>query len=230
MSKNSTAQQPAKKPFDIDEAFVRLRRAVEPFAKAALFELRDEGFTSAFEQLVACIISIRTYDETTVKVAPRLFKVARTPAEILQLSTDEIDALISPSTFHRGKAVQIHEIADRVMDEFNGELPCDYDVLTSLHGIGPKCTNLVLGIACDQPRIGVDIHVHRVTNRWGVIQTKTPELTTLALEKWLPKKYWVEINELLVPFGKHVCTGKLPKCSTCPLLEMCAQVGVTAHR
>jgi len=230
MPRNSINQQLPKKPFDIDEAFIRLRQAVEPFAKAALFELRDEGFTSAFEQLVACIISIRTYDETTIKVAPRLFKVARTPAEVFQLSTEEIDTLISPSTFHRGKAVQIHEIAGRIVDEFNGELPCDYEVLTSLRGVGPKCANLVLGIACNQPHIGVDIHVHRVTNRWGVIQTKTPELTTIALEKWLPKKYWIEINELLVPFGKHVCTGKLPKCSTCPLLEMCAQVGVTAHR
>lgn len=230
MPRNSKKQPLSKKPFDIDEAFVRLRQAVEPFAKAALFELRDKGFTSAFEQLVACIISIRTYDETTVKVAPRLFEVARTPAEIFRLSTDEIDALISPCTFHRGKAIQIHEIAGRIVDEFNGELPCDYEILTSLRGVGPKCANLALGIACDQPRIGVDVHVDRVTNRWGVIQTKTPELTTVALEKCLPKKYWVEINELLVPFGKHVCTGKLPKCSTCPLLEMCAQVGVTAHR
>ncbi len=230
MSRNLTNQQPSKKPFDVDEAFIRLRQAVEPFAKAALFELRDEGFTSAFEQLVACIISIRTYDETMVKVARQLFEVARTPAEIFQLSTDEIDTLISSCTFHSNKAIQIHEIAGRIVEEFNGELPCDYEVLTSLRGVGPKCANLVLGIACNQPSIGVDVHVHRVTNRWGVIQTKAPELTTIALEKWLPKKYWIEINELLVPFGKHVCTGQLPKCSTCPLLEMCAQVGVTAHR
>jgi endonuclease-3 len=229
MPQKSGDQQLLKKPFDVDKIFVRLRQAVEPFAKAALFELRDEGFNSVFEQLVACIISIRTYDETTIKVAPRLFKVARTPAEVFRLSTDEIDALISPCTFHRGKAVQIHEIASRIVDEFNGELPCDYEVLTSLRGIGPKCANLALGIACNQPRIGVDIHVHRVTNRWGIIQTKTPELTTMALEKKLPEKYWIELNELLVPFGKHICTGKLPKCSTCPLLEMCEQVGVTTH-
>jgi endonuclease-3 len=230
MPQKSVDQQLLKKPFDVDKAFVRLRQAVEPFAKAALFELRDEGFNSVFEQLVACIISIRTYDETTIKVAPQLFKVARTPAEVFRLSTDEIDALISPCTFHRGKAIQIHEIASRIVDEFNGELPCDYEVLISLRGIGPKCANLALGIACNQPRIGVDIHVHRVTNRWGIIQTKTPELTTMALEKTLQEKYWIELNELLVPFGKHICTGKLPKCSTCPLLEMCEQVGVMAHR
>jgi endonuclease-3 len=103
-------------------------------------------------------------------------------------------------------------------------------VLTSFKGVGPKCANLALGIACGQSRIGVDIHVHRVTNRWGVVSARSPEQTMLALEKILPKRYWVEINRLLVPFGKHICTGKLPKCSTCPVLEYCRQVGVTAHR
>ena len=88
----------------------------------------------------------------------------------------------------------------------------------------------MLGIACGQASIGVDVHVHRVTNRWGYVQTSTPVKTMAALQEKLPKRYWVEINALLVPFGKHVCTGSLPKCSTCPLLEMCRQVGVTAHR
>ncbi|MGH2369581.1 MAG: endonuclease III domain-containing protein, partial [Chloroflexota bacterium] len=85
-------------------------------------------------------------------------------------------------------------------------------------------------IACGQPRIGVDIHVHRVTNRWGYVQARTPELTMAALEATLPEKYWVEINRLLVPFGKHICTGTLPRCSTCPVLDMCQQVGVGTHR
>jgi endonuclease-3 len=98
----------------------------------------------------------------------------------------------------------------------------------SFHGVGPKCANLALGIACGLPLIGVDIHVHRVTNRWGYVQTATPEKTMTALQEKLPRAYWVEINALLVPFGKHVCTGTRPKCSTCPLLEMCRQVGVTS--
>jgi len=88
----------------------------------------------------------------------------------------------------------------------------------------------VLGIACGQPRIGVDIHVHRVTNRWGYVNTSTPEKTTAALEGILPHSYWIEINRLLVPFGKHICTGRLPRCSTCPVLDMCRQIGVTTHR
>jgi endonuclease III len=88
----------------------------------------------------------------------------------------------------------------------------------------------VLGIACGQARIGVDIHVHRVTNRWGYVHASTPEATMVELESKLPREYWVEINRLLVPFGKHVCTGALPRCSTCPVLDMCRQVGVSAHR
>ena len=116
------------------------------------------------------------------------------------------------------------------MEEHGGALPCDRDVLLSLHGVGPKCANLVLGIVCKQPCIGVDIHVHRVTNRWGLVQTTTPEKTMEALQTALPPAYWVEINALLVPFGKHVCTGTSPKCSTCPLLGMCEQVGVTKHK
>ena len=96
--------------------------------------------------------------------------------------------------------------------------------------MGPKCAGLALGIACGQARIGVDVHVHRVTNRWGVVATATPEQSIGALEAVLPERYWIEINQLLVPFGKHVCTGRLPKCSTCPVLEYCRQVGVTEHR
>ncbi|MDB5033923.1 MAG: Endonuclease [Chlorobi bacterium] len=220
----------AKLPFDIDLAVELMRVAVKGFADAAMFELYDQGYVSPFEQLVACIISIRTRDETTLPTARRLFARARTAAEVAELSVEQIDELIGESTFHEGKAIQIREIARRVVAEFGGELPCDRDTMLSLKGVGPKCSNLVLGIACGQPRIGVDIHVHRVTNRWGYVAASTPERTTLELEKVLPQRYWIEINRLLVPFGKHVCTGTLPRCSTCPLLGMCRQVGVEAHR
>ncbi len=207
-----------------------MREAVEPFPKAALFELAEEGFASPFEQLVACILSIRTLDEVMLTTARQLFARARTPAEIARLTADEIDQLIRASTFHERKAVQIREMALRVLEEYGGSLPCEAEVLLSFHGVGPKCAHLVLGIACGEARIGVDIHVHRVTNRWGYMQTRTPEETMRALEAKLPREYWVEINRLLVPFGKHICTGRLPRCSTCPVQEPCAQVGVTAHR
>ncbi|MGH2354512.1 MAG: endonuclease III domain-containing protein [Chloroflexota bacterium] len=208
----------------------RIGKAVRPFPKAMLFELAEDGFDSPFEVLIACMISIRTRDETSLPVARRLFARARTPAEMAALAPDEIDRLIRESSFHEAKARQIHAIATQAVEALGGQVPCDFDVLTSFAGVGPKCANLVLGIACGQPRIGVDIHVHRVTNRWGYVQARTPELTMAALEATLPDQYWVEINRLLVPFGKHICTGTLPRCSTCPVLDMCQQVGVGTHR
>jgi endonuclease-3 len=220
----------SKRPFDIDRAMERIGEAVRPVPKAALFELADEGFGSAFEILVACILSIRTRDETTLVCARKLFKLARAPETMSRLSPERIDAAIGASTFHEPKSRQIREIARRIVADHGGDLPCDGDVLTSFPGVGPKCANLVLGIACGEARIGVDIHVHRVTNRWGYVQEKTPEKTMAALEAKLPKRYWVEINRLLVPFGKHVCTGVRPKCSACPVLDMCRQVGVGEHR
>ena len=219
-----------KNPFDIGLAMRRIKAAVRTWPKAALFELAEEGFNSTFEQLVACIISIRTYDEVTLPVSRKLFERARTPAEASKLTYEELDALINLSTFHERKASQILAIARRAVDEYDGNIPCDSEVLRSFSGVGPKCANLVLGIACGEPFISVDIHVHRVTNRWGYVQTSTPEKTMVALEAKLPRRYWIEINRLLVPFGKHICTGNLPHCSTCPVLDMCQQVGVKAHR
>jgi len=195
-----------------------------------MFELYERGYTSLFEQLVACLLSIRTFDEISLPTAMALFAQARTPEAISRLTVAQIDNLIRASTFHERKAEQIHQIAQRAVTEYGGQLPCDRDVLLSFAGVGPKCANLALGVACGEPFISVDIHVHRVTNRWGYVVAPTPERTLAALETELPKEYWIEINRLLVPFGKHICTGHQPRCSTCPVLEMCRQVGVTAHR
>ena len=219
-----------KQPFKIGVALRRIRKAVEPFPKAALFELAAAGFDSPFELLVACIISIRTRDEVTLPTARRLFAKARTASAMARLTPTAIDALIAACTFHVNKAGQIQAMARRVVEEFDGSLPCDSATLLSFHGVGPKCANLVLGIACAQSYIGVDIHVHRVTNRWGYVAASTPEKTMAALAAKLPRRYWVEINSLLVPFGKHICTSARPKCSTCPVLNMCQQVGVLEHR
>lgn len=223
-------QSAEKRAFDIDTVMDGVREAVRPFPKAAMFELRDDGFATPFEQLVACILSIRTRDETSLVAARRLFSAARTPAALAAMDPDEIDAAIDDVTFHERKAVQIRDIAATVRDEHSGELPCDPALMQAFAGVGPKCANLAAGVACGTEVISVDIHVHRVTNRWGYVATKTPEQTMVALEQVLPRRYWIEINERLVPFGKHICTGTQPKCSTCPVLDMCRQVGVTAHR
>ena len=219
-----------KKPIDIDLMMDRIREAVKPYASAALFELYDDGHQTAFEQLVACIISIRTLDEVTLRLARRLFAVARTPEAVAALSVTEIDRLIYGTTFHERKAAQIQAIARSVVETYGGVLPCDQEILMSFAGVGNKCANLTLGIACGQKKISVDVHVHRITNRWAYVKTKTPEKTTEALMSVLPEKYWIEINRLLVPFGKHICTGLLPSCSTCVVLDMCRQVGVEKHR
>lgn len=219
-----------KTPFDIPEMFRRIEAAIAPFPKAALFDLYERGYNTLFEQLVACVISIRTLDETTIPVSLRLFGAARTPQQVSSLSLQQLEALLYGSTFPGQKAATIMGIAQKAVHEWGGELPADAEQLIRLKGVGPKCAHLALGIASGQMAIGVDIHVHRVTNRWGYVQAPTPEKTMKALEERLPQSEWVAINRLLMPFGKHICTGKLPKCSTCPVLEYCLQVGVEKHR
>lgn len=216
------------KDFDIDRAIALLQEAVAPFPKAAMFQLAEEGFDTLYEQLIACIISIRTYDEVSVPVSQRLLARARTPEQMVELEAEEILALIQGTTFAENKAPQIRQISEQILDEYGGELPADPKVLMQFKGVGPKCAHLALGVALGYPCISVDVHVHRVTNRWGYVATKSPEKTMTALEAKLPQPYWIEINRLLVPFGKHICRGNRPKCGHCPLVEMCAQVGVVA--
>ncbi|HEX6576173.1 MAG TPA: endonuclease III [Gemmatimonadaceae bacterium] len=220
----------AKKAFDIHTVVRRIRKEVEQYADAAMFDLRSHGYSSVFQQLVACIISIRTLDEVSLPVSIDLLKRAPTAEKMAALSEKQIDSIISRSTFHEQKARNIREIARRAVKEFGGDVPADFDVLTSFRGVGPKCANLALGIAANQERISVDVHVARVTARWGYVEPGSPDRVREQLEEMLPKKYWIEINRLLVPFGKHVCTGRLPRCSTCPVLVYCRQVGVVAHR
>ena len=212
--------------FDIQLAFARLRDVMQAYPRAAMFQLAEEGYRSVFEQLIACIISIRTYDEVSLPVSRRLFAKANTPQAMLALSVAEIQSLIAKSTYAEKKAVQIRAIAQTTLQHHNGELPCDEATLMSFNGVGPKCAHLALGIACHQPYISVDVHVHRVMNRWGYVSTKTPEKTVKALEAKLPKDYWIETNRLLMPFGKNICQGQWPKCEQCPLADMCPRLGL----
>ncbi|MCA9863912.1 MAG: hypothetical protein R2853_04745 [Thermomicrobiales bacterium] len=221
---------PPSEPFQIDIALERVAVAVEPYPKAAMFALAELGYRSPFQQLVACMISIRTRDEESLPLSLRLFAVAADATAIAALEPAQIDTLIAPCTFHERKAQQIHALAARVAAMPGGVLPCDGELMRGFSGVGPKCANLALGIACNAPGISVDTHVHRIVNRWGYVSTKSPEQTMLALEERLPARYWIAINALLVPFGKHICTGTAPRCSTCPLLNMCPRVGVTRHR
>jgi endonuclease-3 len=216
--------------FDLATVLARIEDAIRPFPKAAMFELRERGYDSLFEQLISCIISIRTLDETTIPVSLRLFDVARTPEQLLKLSPEKLEDLLYGSQYPGQKAYTMLGIAQAAVEQYGGNLPTDFEKLTALKGVGPKCANLALGVATGQAAISVDIHVHRVVNRWGFVATSTPEKTMLALEKAVPVAQWIDLNRLLMPFGKHICTGTLPHCSTCPVYEFCERVGVTKHR
>jgi endonuclease III len=219
-----------KEPFDIDAVFERLRRAVADLPKAAMFDLRDRGYGTPFEQLVGSLISARTRDETTVEVCLRLFAEARTPDDFVALPEDRLVGLLMGATFPEPKARDLKVIARQIIDEHGGKVPDSLAELTAFRGVGPKIAALTLAVGFGRPAVAVDVHVHRITNRWGYVATTSPERTMLALEKLLPERYWIEINERLVPFGKFVCTAMRPKCSTCLLLSMCDQVGVVNPR
>jgi endonuclease-3 len=218
----------AKDPFDIDAVFGLLREAVAPLPKAAMFELRDRGHGTPFEQLVAALLSARTRDETTTPVCLRLFAVARTPAAMAALEEQALIGLLHGATFPEPKARDILALSRSIAAA--GAVPDTAEGLMALRGVGPKIAALTLGVGFGVPAISVDIHVHRIANRWGYVAARTPEATMRALAAVLPERYWIEINERLVPFGKVICTGERPRCSTCLLLRQCRQVGVTATR
>lgn len=158
-----------KKPFDIADMLNRIEKAVQPYPKAAMFELYERGYTSLFEQLLSCIISIRTLDETTIPLSEKLFAVARTPQELIKLSPEELEKLLTGSQFAGQKAYTMLGIAKTAIEQYGGVLPADYENLTMLKGVGPKCAKLALGVAAGFPGISVDVHVHRVVNRWGMV-------------------------------------------------------------
>lgn len=219
-----------KLPFDLETVLNRIGIAIAAYPKAAMFDLYERGFTSLYEQLVSCLISVRTLDETTIPVSLKLFAQARTPEAMLLLSHEKLVQLLYGSTFPGQKADTILGISKIALEQYNGNLPATFEGLTALKGVGPKCANLALGVAAKLPGISVDIHVHRVVNRWGIAKTSQPEQTMLFLQNTVPQEKWIDINRLLMPFGKHICTGTLPHCSTCPVLEYCEQVGVTKHQ
>jgi endonuclease-3 len=195
-----------------------------------MFALRDLGHGTPFEQLVGSLISARTRDETTLPICLRLFERARTPEAMAALDEATLRGMLAGVTFAEAKARDILALSRRIVDEQGGRVPDTLEGLTAFRGVGPKIAALTLAVGFGRPAIAVDVHVHRITNRWGYVATTTPEKTAEALAAKLPRTYWIEINERLVPFGKTTCTPARPRCSTCPLLSMCRQVGVQNPR
>ena len=203
----------------------KVREAVRPTTLAEVERRRDP-----FRLLVACVISLRTKDEVTAQASARLFAVAATPEALARLPQSRIAKLIFPAGFYNTKAKQIREISRRIARDHGDRVPADREALLALPGVGRKTANLVLGLGFGIPAICVDTHVHRISNRLALVRTKNPEETEHALEKALPQRLWIEINDLLVTFGQNVCQPISPRCSECPLARRCPRVGVTRSR
>jgi endonuclease-3 len=183
-----------------------------------------------FRVLVACILSLRTQDTTTGPAAARLFALAGTPVAMLRLSPRRIARTIYPVGFYRTKARVIRAICRDLLGRYHGRVPDDIDTLLALPGVGRKTANLVVTMGYGKPGICVDTHVHRISNRLGWVRTRTPEETETALRARLPRRYWIDLNDLLVSFGQNVCLPLSPRCSTCPVRPLCRRVGVRRSR
>ena len=214
---------------DIHPVIRILRREVARWQEPVVGMVARESH-DPFRILIACVLSLRTKDRTTAEASRRLFALASDPASMLRVPQLRIQRTIYPVGFYRTKAKQIHAICRRLLDVYGGRVPDTIDELLTLAGVGRKTANLVATVGYGKPGICVDIHVHRINNRWGYVRTKTPEQTEEALRRKLPKQYWITYNDLLVPFGQHVCQPVSPYCSQCRLTAYCDRVGVTRTR
>ncbi len=206
-----------------------LRRAAVGWnAPVMALEAAEHG--DPFRVLIGCILSLRTRDETTAVAAPRLFAEAATPRAMLALGEDAIARLIYPVGFYRTKAAVIVGICRELIARFGGLVPESIDALLTLKGVGRKTANLVVTQAYGKLGICVDTHVHRISNRWGLVATRTPDETEAALRATLPRRYWIEYNSLLVAFGQTICQPLSPWCSRCPAAHLCPRLGVTHAR
>jgi endonuclease-3 len=186
--------------------------------------------SSPFTVLIACLLSLRTQDKTTDEASARLFELADTPQDMGKLPTAVIQEAIYPVGFYKTKAENIKSICGMLLSENNGEVPDNIDELLKLPGVGRKTANLVVTLGYGKPGICVDTHVHRITNRWGYIKTKTPDQTEAALRKKLPRRYWIPINDLLVTYGQNICKPISPFCSQCKIQRYCKRIGVGKSR
>jgi endonuclease-3 len=189
-----------------------------------------EGEPDPFKILVACILSLRTRDQTTAEASARLFSLSADPFSMAKMKVEKIEKAIFPVGFYRAKAKQIREGSKQICEEFQGKVPEAIEALVRLPGVGRKTANLVRTVGYKKPGICVDIHVHRICNRLGYVLTKNPDETECVLRQQLPQKHWISFNSLLVPFGQNQCTPISPRCSSCLISPFCQRVGVSIAR
>ncbi len=192
--------------------------------------LVGKRWKSPFLVLISCIMSLRTKDETTLPASERLFKLAETPQEMLNLSLKQIEKAIYPVGFYITKAKTIHGICRDILEKFNGNVPNNLEDLLTMKGVGRKTANLVLTEGYQIPAMCVDTHVHRISNRFGYVKTKVADETEMVLRDILPRKHWMDYNALLVTWGQNICRPISPLCSTCKIKKLCARIGVEKSR
>lgn len=179
-----------------------------------------------FKVLVSCIISLRTKDDVTFPAAQRLYKLATTPKTMMILSEEQIGKAIYPAGFYKTKAKRIRDISRRIYEEYDSKVPNDIDELVKFKGVGRKTANIVMVFGFREPAVPVDVHVHRLSNRVGWLKTDMPDETEQVLRKELPKKYWLDINELLVRHGQNICFARNPRCDNCKISKYCKRINV----
>jgi endonuclease-3 len=214
----------------IHEAMRILKQEVRQWQEPVVGVIARTSARDPFRILISCLLSLRTKDKTTSEASARLFALAHTPGGLLKLSRTTLQRAIYPVGFYRTKAKAIHSICHRLLDLYGGKVPDSIDELVTLPGVGRKTANLVVTVGYNKPGICVDIHVHRISNRWGYVKTNKPEETEQALRSRLPRRYWIVFNDLLVPFGQNLCQPVSPFCSRCRLARLCDRVGVTRSR
>jgi endonuclease III len=183
-----------------------------------------------FLVLIGCLLSLRTKDETTDKAMERLMAQATTANQLIALPTQEVESLIYPVGFYRKKARLIKEVAQIVIDKYNNRVPDSIDELITIRGVGRKTANIVVTEGFRKLGIAVDTHVHRISNRLGLVSTKKPDETEAALRLILPQEYWIVYNPLLVTHGRRICVPVSPFCSRCPIYSLCSKTGIGRSR
>jgi len=209
---------------------IRTLRRLSPTWRATALAEDAAQWHDPFRVLIACLLSLRTKDETTGPAAARLFARADTPEAMRRLSPRAIERAIYPVGFYRTKARVLRDVSRDLIARYGGSVPDDIDALLTLKGVGRKTANLVVTQGFNKPGICVDVHVHRISNRWGYVRTKTPEETEMALRRRLPRRYWIGYNDLLVSFGQNICLPVSPHCSRCPIRAGCPRTGVARSR
>lgn len=211
--------------FDIDAVMKALEIHFHS-VRTPVVDLIQAKTKDPFKVLVATILSARTKDQTTAKVVTELFKLVHTADDFDKLSFEELDAIVYQTGFHREKAKHLKALPAVLNERFGGKVPSEIDDLLLLPGVGRKTANLVRAVAFSLPAICVDIHVHRISNRWGYISTRTPLESEMALRKTLPQKHWLSYNSYVVAFGQNLCTPRKPQCDLCPVRSYCKRVGI----